>query len=180
MPDLPIQTLESHEVFANPPWFGIRQDRIVLPDGSQAIYAVMTRPGGVWIVPVLPDGRMVLIRNYRHTIGAWLWEVPAGGLKDGIPPDEMARLELAEEIGGTADSLTLVTRFYTMPGVGDEIAHVYLARGVTLGEPRHEATEIMERHIFPIRDVLAMIHSGELDDGPSALPFFCVFLASEI
>ena len=169
MPDLPIQTLESQDVFANPPWFAIRRDRIALPDGSEAIYNVITRPGGVWIVPVLPDGRMVLIRNYRHTIGGWLWEVPAGGLKDNIAPDEMARTELAEEIGGTAQSLERVSQFYTMPGASDEIAHIYLARGVTLGEPKHEPTEIMETHVFPVEDVVAMIHSGEIGDGPSAL-----------
>jgi ADP-ribose pyrophosphatase len=81
----------------------------------------------------------------------------------------MARLELAEEIGGTAASLELVAKFYTMPGIGDELAHVYLARGVRLGEQRLEPTEMMERHILPVDEVLGMIHRGEMSDGPSAL-----------
>ncbi len=169
MPDLPIRTLESRVVYRNSPWYALREDRIRLPDGSEGRYIVVTRPGAVWIVPVLADGRMVLIRNYRHTVQGWLWEIPAGGLKDGVPPEEMARRELTEEIGGIAGQLELVTTFYTMPGIGDEVAHVFLARGVTLGEPQREPTEIMERHILPVEEVVTMIYRGEMADGPSAL-----------
>jgi ADP-ribose pyrophosphatase len=169
MAEEPIKTLESRVVYTNDPWYQLRKDRIELPDGSLGQYTVIERPGGVWILPLLKDGRIVLIRNYRHTIKGWLWEIPAGGLKDGIPPEEMARRELSEEIGGEAESLTLAARFYTMPGVGDELAHVYLARGVTLGEAHLEPTEIMERHILELDSVQQMIYDGTLMDGPSAL-----------
>lgn len=169
MPAEPIKTLDSQIVYTNDPWYRLRKDQIELPDGSHGQYTVIERPGGVWILPVLDDGRLVLIRNYRHTIKDWLWEIPAGGLRDNIDPEEMARRELAEEIGGRAASIELVTRFYTMPGVGDELAHIYIARGVTLGEARLEPTEIMERHILDIDSVCQMIYDGSLMDGPSAL-----------
>lgn len=112
---------------------------------------------------------MVLIRNYRHTVSRWLWEVPAGGIEPGISAEEMARRELAEEIGGQADTLREVHSFYTMPGIGNELAHIYLAEGVILGEPHHEPSEVIECHVLPREDVLSMAMRGEITDGPSAL-----------
>jgi ADP-ribose pyrophosphatase len=169
MADGPFHTLNSQIVYRNPPWYVLRCDEIRLPDGSQGVYTVVERPGGVWIVPLLADGRLAIIRNYRYTVKGWVWEIPAGGLRDGIPPEDMARLELAEEIGGAAQSIEPVGQFYTMPGIGDEVAHIYLARGVTLGEPHLEPTEVIERHVLPLDDVLGMIERGEMSDGPSAL-----------
>jgi ADP-ribose pyrophosphatase len=90
-----------------------------------------------------------------------------------VPPgaalDEMARRELLEEAGGQAESLEEVAAFYTMPGIGTEKAHVFLARGVTLGEPRREASEAMERHLLPVEEALRMAAGGEIEDGVSAL-----------
>jgi len=147
----------------------LREDQIKLPDGSQGVYTVIERPAAVWIVPLLSDGQMVLIWNYRYTVDKWLWEVPAGSITPGIPPEEMARRELSEEIGGMAESLKQVSTFYTWPGQCNELGYVFLARGVTLGEPHREPTEIMERHIFPVRKAIEMARSGEIADGPSAL-----------
>lgn len=164
----PYETLDSRIIWQSQ-WYRLRQDRIRLPDGSEGQYNVVERLGGVWIVPVLSDGRLVLIHNYRYTVNEWLWEVPAGGLHPGVSPLEMARRELAEEIGGTADSIEPISTFYTMPGIGNEKAYVFLAKGVSLGQPNHEPTEVMERHIFPIETVRDMISNGEMADGPSAL-----------
>jgi ADP-ribose pyrophosphatase len=164
----PYHTLTSHVVWQSP-WYTLRQHRIRLPDGSDGEYTVVERPGAAWVVPLLSDGRMVLIRNYRFTVHRWLWEVPAGGLKAGTTPEETARQELAEEIGGQAASLERVATFYTAVGMSDEIAHVFLARGVVLGTPHHEPTEVMERHVFPVAQVVDMIGRGEVADGPSAL-----------
>jgi ADP-ribose pyrophosphatase len=168
MSDPPYQTLSSRLLWTSP-WYSLREDQVRFPDGSQGVYTVVEKRDAVWVVPALADGRLVLIRNYRYTVGEWLWEVPAGGIEPGIAPQEMARRELAEEVGGQAQSLEEVARFYTMPGIGDEVAHIFLARGVALGEPRHEPSEVMERHAFPLSAVLSMIHRGELADGPSAL-----------
>jgi ADP-ribose pyrophosphatase len=169
MVDGPFQTLNSRIVYRNAPWYVLRRDEIRLPDGSQGVYTVVQRPGAVWIVPLLADGRLVVIRNYRYTVGDWLWEIPAGGLRDGIPPEEMARMELAEEIGGAAETIEPVAKFFTMPGIGNEVAHIFLARGVTLGEAHPEPTEVIERHVLAFDEVLGMIERGEMLDGPSAL-----------
>jgi ADP-ribose pyrophosphatase len=150
-------------------WYNLRQDVIGTPDGSRGTYTVVEHPGAVWVVPVTDQGEIILEWQYRYTVKDWCWEVPAGGLLPGVSPEEMARRELREEIGGTAADLQFIGRFYTMNGIGDEVAHVFLATGVELGEVDRESTEIMELYRFPAAEVLRMARAGEISDGPSAL-----------
>lgn len=164
----PYRKLGSRYVWRSQ-WYNLRQDDIQLPDGSQTTYTLVEHPGAVWIVPVTVEGKLALIRNYRYTVDDWCWEIPAGGLREGVSPEEMARRELREEIGGEAGSLRLVTSFYTANGISDEVAHVFLATGVRLGEPQHEASEVMTLHLMEPGEVLRMARQGEISDGPSAL-----------
>lgn len=166
--DKPIHTLGSRYLWRSR-WYNLRQDRIRLPGGEESTYTVVEHPGAVWIVPVTAEGKVVLIHNYRHTVQDWCWEVPAGGLKADVEPAEMARQELLEEIGGVAESLRHVAWFYTMNGIGDEVAHVFLATGVELGEPDREPGEVMEMRLVSVQNALEMARSGQMTDGPSAL-----------
>lgn len=175
MPAKPITTLGSHYIWRSQ-WYNLRQDEIHLPDDTQATYTLVEHPGSVWIVPVTTDGKIVLIHNYRHTVEEWCWEVPAGGLTLGLPPEETAHHELREEIGGKAQHMRPITRFYTMNGISDEVAYVFLATGVTLGEPEREPTEIMSAHLFSPQEALAMVYRGDISDGPSAL---CLLLCAQ-
>jgi 8-oxo-dGTP pyrophosphatase MutT (NUDIX family) len=168
MSDSPFVTLRSRVIWRSP-WYNLRQDDIRLPDGSESVYTVVERQQAVFIVPVLTDGRLALIRNYRYTLGGWLWEVPAGSLQAGERPIEAARRELAEEIGGRTEHLELAASFYTMPGICNELSHVFLAYDVVLSVPQREPSEVMECHIFETETVAKMVMSGELNDGPSAL-----------
>jgi ADP-ribose pyrophosphatase len=95
--------------------------------------------------------------------------VPAGGLSDSLTPEEVARRELLEEVGGMASELRYVGRFYTSNGISNEVAYVYLAIGVELGETHHEATELMEVRLVAVQEALRMAREGEISDGPSAL-----------
>lgn len=165
---LPIRTLSSAIAWACP-WYHIRQDKILLPDGSAGEYNVIVKEPAVWIVPVTAAGEIVLIRSYRHTVADWCWEVPAGSLKPGQSPEEAAREELHEEIGGTAAELTFITRFYTANGICNEESHLFLARGVSLTAPQHEPAEVIQVHPTPIPEVLRMARAGEITDGGSAL-----------
>ncbi len=167
-PDEPYQTLSSRILWRSP-WYALREDRVRFPDGSEGPYTIVDKGASVYVVPLTHGGQIVLIRNYRYTLRRWLWEVPAGGVPPGAALDEMARRELLEEAGGQAESLEEVAAFYTMPGIGTEKAHVFLARGVTLGAPQREASEAMERYLLPVEEALRMAAGGEIEDGVSAL-----------
>ena len=150
-------------------WYNLRQDRLRAPGGDEFTYTLVEHPGAVWVVPVTADGQIVLICNYRYAVDDWCYEVPAGGLGPDGKPEEVARQELLEEIGGTATDLRPVGQFYTSNGISDEIAYVYLATGVELGEAQREPTELMEIRLVPIQEAMRMASKGEITDGPSAL-----------
>jgi ADP-ribose pyrophosphatase YjhB (NUDIX family) len=95
-------------------------------------------------------------------------EVPAGGLSPGLTPEEGARRELVEEVGGRAAELCYVGEFYTSNGISNERAYVCLAAGVELGEAHREPTELMEIRLEPVDEALSMAREGEVTDGPSA------------
>ncbi|MBN1316244.1 MAG: NUDIX hydrolase [Anaerolineales bacterium] len=162
------QTLSSKHIWTSK-WYNLRQDRIRTPDGTEGTYTIVEHPGAVWIVPITPDGDIVMEWQYRYTVQDWCWEIPAGGLLPGKTLEEMARQELSEEIGGKAERLDYIGWFYTMNGIGTEKAHIFLALDVELFEPNRESTEIMEIRRIPVAKALQMARSGEISDGPSAL-----------
>ncbi len=164
----PFITLSSRIAWSSP-WFQVRQDQIRLPDGSPAVYNVVQHVGAVWVIPVTEQGEIVLVYSYRYTVDDWCWEIPAGGIKPGLSMEQSVEAELLEEIGGVARQIEYGGRFYTSNGISNEVAHVYIAAGVHLGQPNHEPAEVMEVHPMPIEKVLAMAKANEISDGPSAL-----------
>ena len=151
--------------------YRIRRDRVRLPSGLETDYAYMESKGAVWVVPVTDDGQIVLIKQYRYAVDDWTWEVPAGGRHDHTGSDEeLARRELAEEVGATCRSLQNVGWFYSAVSTNTGQCVVFLARGVQLNGASHrEPTEIIEVHPVPIAEALAMAHSGQIKDDKSAL-----------
>ena len=151
--------------------FRVRQDEVRWPDGHVAPYAYVQSSGAVWVVPVTSEGQVVLIRQFRYTIDDWCWEVPAGSFHDFTgSPLELAKRELAEEVGGESDDWLYVGRFRAGTSILDEICHVVLARDVRLGrEPRREPGEVIEVHQVSLEQALEMARNGEMADGHSAL-----------
>jgi len=150
-------------------WYNVRQDQLEAADGSAAVYTVVEKPQAVWVVPVTDAGELVMIEQYRYPVDDWCLEVPAGNVEPGVSLEAMAVRELSEETGGRARELRYVGQFYSLNGICDQVAHVYAAFGVTLDAPRPEATEHIQRRLFPVDEALRMAASGEISDGPSAL-----------
>lgn len=140
-----------------------------MPDGQRGVYHVVEKPDAVWIVPVTAGGQIAMVRQFRYTVDDWCWEVPAGSLKPGQSIEAAAREELLEEVGGTAGNLDYIGRFYLANGICNEVGHIFLAIGVSLGEPHHEPAEVMEVHLHSVAGALEMARTGQISDGPTAL-----------
>lgn len=168
--------LRTRKIFTSQ-WFDLRQDHLALPEGKEVDYTFVEHPGSVFVVPFTSTNQVVLIRSYRHTVGEWCWEVPAGTLADqaGAQPRAVAERELAEEIRGKAQRFEKLGWYYMSNGFANCRAHIFAAYDVTTGEPNLElAEEIKKAESFPISDVFKMIKDGKIRDGDSA---FALLLA---
>jgi ADP-ribose pyrophosphatase len=128
------ETLDSRYLWKSQ-WYNLRQDRLRTPSGHEFTYTLVDHPGAVWVVPVTAGGRVALVWQYRHTVDDWCFELPAGGLGPDGNPEEVARLELLEEIGGSAADLRYVGRFYTSNGISNEVAMSTLLPASNWGRP---------------------------------------------
>ena len=144
-------------------------DAIRRESGERAIREVVLHPGGVAAVPVLDDGRIVLIRQFRYPLGKYIWEIPAGKLDSGQTPRDTIARELEEEIGYSAGILMEMASFYTSPGFCDEIIHLFIARNLVPCNLRPEAGEYITPEVRTLDECNRMIADGEIMDGKSIL-----------
>jgi ADP-ribose pyrophosphatase len=164
----PWQTLNSTRLWESK-WYNLRQDRVRIHTGDEITYTFQEHPGAVFIVPVTTDGKIVLVHQYRHPVGEWLWEIPAGAVDGEEGLEAAARRELAEETGGTAKELCYVGHFFAASSISNLRINVFLATGVRLGQSTREATELITIKELPMTEALAMVRQGEIKDGQSAL-----------
>jgi ADP-ribose pyrophosphatase len=145
-------------------------DRVQFPDGSIGSLEMLRHPGASAVVPFLddpagPDPRVLLIRQFRHAADGVIWEIPAGRLDPGEPPEDCARRELAEETGMRAKRLERLTTIYTTPGFTDEKIHLFLASGLEEGAHHREADEFLELRPTPWSVTMDLIERGDIMDG---------------
>lgn len=142
----------------------ISHDQVELPNGRQAELEVIHHPGGAAVVALDADGRVCLLRQFRHAVGGWIWELPAGKLEPDEPPATTAWRELEEEAGRRAQQWTDLGRVFSSPGVFNEIIYLYLARDLTDVPQNHEPHENIEVHWLPFAQALQMARAGEILD----------------
>ncbi|HEX2473519.1 MAG TPA: NUDIX hydrolase [Lacipirellulaceae bacterium] len=135
------------------------------PDGKPATCQFVTHPGSVAILPIVDEERICLIRSRRLTVGETLIEVPAGTREPDEPPERTAHRELAEETGYRAESLEELSSFYPSPGISNERMWIYVARGLTTGEPQREPNEEIENLVLTWDEALSLVERGEIRDG---------------
>ena len=119
------------------------EDVVRMPDGQEIVYQVVRARGFACVCPVTPDGKVALVRQYRYPLDVVTSELPAGAIEDGETPLETAKRETAEEASLTADAWTHLGSFWTMPGKGDERAHLFLASGARPLAPSEERLEVV-------------------------------------
>ncbi|WP_340562689.1 NUDIX hydrolase [Streptomyces sp. GSL17-111] len=153
---------------------GVRTDQVVMPDGGTHGRDYQTHPGSVAVLALDGDGRVVVLRQYRHPVRHRLWELPAGLLDvPGENPLHAAQRELYEEAHVKAEDWRVLTDVYTSPGGSDEAVRVFLARQLSAAEgERYEALEEeadMELARVPLDVLVRGVLAGELHNGILAL-----------
>ncbi|MBI4428778.1 MAG: NUDIX hydrolase [Ignavibacteriales bacterium] len=156
--------LTSTHVVKNP-WWSYGKDEFELPNGTKGEYHYVHTNGASLIVPVLNDGRVVLVNQYRYLCDRESLEFPCGGLKDGWSYDKTAVMELEEEAGYIARDWRLVGEFNPFNGVTDEMCRVYIARNLSQGQPKPDETEEFEKVTMRPEELEAKIISGVIWDG---------------
>lgn len=144
--------------------FRVEQVSRQFPGGQTRTRAVVRHPGAVAIIPMVAADRVCLIENYRVSVGRTLLEIPAGTLEGQATPLDTAQRELKEETGYEAESIKQIAWFYLSPGVLDEKMTVFVAEGLTAGQPEREIGEEIENRIVSWDEAIAMIFSGEITD----------------
>jgi ADP-ribose pyrophosphatase len=139
-------------------------ETVRLPNGRIAELEIAHHPGGAVVVALDAEGRVCLLRQFRHAVGGWLMELPAGKLDDGEPPIECAHRELAEEGGVTARRWEKLGEFFSSPGILTEVIHVFLARDLEPGDARPEEHEVFEVSWMPLDEAVALAAGGRLQD----------------
>ncbi|MFQ6044739.1 MAG: NUDIX hydrolase [Gemmatimonadales bacterium] len=147
-------------------------DTIESPAGHRIELEIVRHQGAAAVVPLLSDPEssdptVLLLRQYRYAAGGEIWEVPAGVLEPGEDPTECARRELLEETGARAERVERLTTVFTTPGFTDEIIHLFMATGITAGEPNTARDEFIKTETLPMSRAMEMIRDGEIRDAKS-------------
>ena len=153
-------------------------DRVRFPDGSIGRLELIRHPGAAAVVALdvpgppgtaagtsLREPIVTLVRQYRYAADGFIWEVPAGNLEPGEPPEACALRELEEEAGLRAGRLERLASVRTTPGFTDEVIHLFAAWDLEAGETSHEESEFMDVHRLPLHRTIEMIDAGEISDG---------------
>jgi len=158
--------------------FGVRRDFVQEPDGLRATREVITHPGSVVVLPLLDDGRIVMIRQYRHATRQYLWELVAGRIDEGEKVKQAAARELLEETGYRAKRITEFLDVFPTPGFLEERMHILLAEGLTAGEAQPEEDEKIISRPYKLKKLKQMMQSGELRDAKSiaGILYYLTFL----
>jgi len=153
------------EVLLTTRLFRVERRGFQTPDGRQHVRETIQHPGAVAILPILPDGRVCLIRNFRVAVEQTLIEVPAGTLEPGEDPLATAHRELAEETGYLAEHIEPLCQILMSPGILHERVHIYVATGLTAGPTHLEAGEQIEPLLVDWAAAMQMVEGGEIADG---------------
>jgi ADP-ribose pyrophosphatase len=147
----------------------VSTERLRYGNGREYDLDFVRHPGAAAVVAVDGAGRVCVVRQYRHGVTDFLWEIPAGKLDAGEAPQNCAVRELAEETGVTAQRWTSLGLYLPAPGIFTEVIHLYLARDLEVGSPAPDADEELEIQWLPLSEAADKVLRGEWNDGKTAL-----------
>ena len=143
----------------------LRVDTVALPDGNSALREIVEHKGAAAVVPVLDDGRIVLVKQYRKPVEEFLLEIPAGKIDGGESPGSCALRELEEETGYRAGHLDKIIEFYPSPGYSEEKIVIFRAGGLEIPGKSPEHDEFIEIVEMEGDEIIRLIKAGRIKDG---------------
>ncbi len=144
--------------------FSMVTENVTLENGVTIDIDIIRHPGAAAIVPASDDGHVMMIRQYRHAVGGFIWEIPAGTLDPDETPEDCARRELTEETGYAADRFEKLGEITPVPGYSDERIHIYLAASLTPAAQNLDRDEVLQVHPVRFDAAMEMIRDGKIQD----------------
>jgi len=164
---LSIEVIDRRKIFKGRV-IDLSIESVIFPK-QQVEMECINHPGGAAVVPLVSDGSVVLIKQYRHCIGDTIWEIPAGRLEPGEDPLVCAKRELEEEVGYRAAQVRKLTEIYSAPAYCTEIISIFLAIGLTPSTQRLDDDEIIKVVNLPLAEAIAKIKTGEIKDAKTVV-----------
>jgi ADP-ribose pyrophosphatase len=161
--------LISREMIYRGRIFEVSKDQVRFQSGAAVQLDVIHHRGGAAVVALTDKLEVVLVKQYRHPVGEYLLELPAGKIEAGDSPDQAARRELAEEAGFQAGRFDMLTTAYSAPGYCGEKLFIYLARELAAVERQPDFDEELEVVYLPFKEACEMIFGGEIRDAKTII-----------
>ena len=169
MSNLTEKQISREEIFQGVAMHLVR-DEIMLPDGKRSVREISLHNGAAAVLPLLPDGRVITVSQYRYAHQSVMLEIPAGKLDTPDEPHlDAAKRELLEETGAVAESYTYLGSIAPSPALLNEVIHIYLAEGISIGESHPDEGEFLQVEYIPLDRLHDMLMSGEITDAKTQI-----------
>lgn len=169
--DLIEKTIAS-EVSYNGSFLKVHRDKVKTPSGKITQREFVKHPGASLIIPQLPNGKFLLIRQFRYSVGKIFLEFPAGKIDRGEVPEQTAHRELKEEVGYISQDLIYVTSIHPVIGYSDEVIHIYLAKNLTFVGDSPDPDEVMIPIEMTLNELILAVHDGNVTDVKTQIAIF--------
>ena len=154
----------SSEIVFQGKLLDVRRDIVILPNGATGIREWIKHPGAVCCIPILPNAKIALIRQYRYSVRKMMIELPAGKLDENEAPEDCAIRELEEEIGYKANKITFLTNIHPAIGFANEKMWIYYAEDLEKTNQKLDSDEFIEIIPTKLEDALKMVWNGTITD----------------
>ena len=156
--------------------FRLARENVTLENGVTIDLDIIHHPGASAIVPLTENNTLLMIKQYRHAVGDFIWEIPAGTLDPDENPLQCAERELIEETGFSAKAWQKLGEITPLPGYSDERIHIFLATDLTPASQDLDMDEILHVHEVSCDDAIRMVQSGKIEDGKTISGLFMASL----
>ena len=163
------ESTKSSEVVFQGEFLDVRRDKVTLPNGEIGTREWIKHPGAVCCIPILPDKKIGLIRQYRYALKSHMIEMPAGKLNRGENPGNCVKRELEEEIGYIANKISFLTIIHPAIGFANEVMRLYLAENLIKTKPSLDGDEFLELIPTKLDDAIEMVWKGEITDAKTII-----------